>query len=204
MDILTPALVADSVVGLLCALLLVAVWTDVKGHRIPNRLVFAGAALGILLNTFLPEGRGFVSILPGALGFWSALAGMVLGVAIPLPMYALRAMGAGDVKLMAMVGAFLGPLALGIATLLIFIIGGVLSMLTALRYGTLGLLISNVRTIMLSSFFKAVLHEMPVVDSAPVSAGKMPYGVAIAAGTYLYIVLANNGYLDFIRAMFVK
>ncbi len=204
MDILSPDLVADIVVGLLCALLLIAVWTDVKGHRIPNRLVLAGAALGILLNTFLPEGRGFVSVLPGALGFWKAVAGLALGLAIPLPLYILRAMGAGDVKLMAMVGAFLGPLALCIAALLIFITGGVLSMLTALRYGTLGLLISNVRTIMLSSFFKAVLNEMPVVDSAPVSAGKMPYGIAIAVGTYLYIVLANNGYLDFIRSVFVR
>lgn len=202
MDMLTPDQIAECAVMLLCGLLLIAVWTDVKGHRIPNWLVLAGAILGILLNTILPEGRGFVSILPGGLGFWHALAGMTFGLAVPMPMYILRAMGAGDVKLMAMVGAFLGPLALCMAALIIFITGGVLSLLTALRYGTLRLLVSNVHTIILGSFFKAALNEIPTVDAAPISAGKMPYAIAIAAGTYLFIVLANKGFLDFIRFAF--
>ncbi len=71
--------------------------------------MFFGAGLGLLLNSVLPEGYGFVSSLPGALGLWKALAGLGLGLLIMLPLYMLRALGAGDVKLMAMVGAFLGP-----------------------------------------------------------------------------------------------
>ncbi|MFD2270623.1 prepilin peptidase [Undibacterium arcticum] len=69
MDYLTPTLNAVIVIGLLCALLLVAVWSDVKSHRIPNWLVLAGAGLGLLLNSVLPLGYGFVSSLTGALGF---------------------------------------------------------------------------------------------------------------------------------------
>lgn len=202
MNFVTPDLVASSAVWLLCALLLLAVWSDVKSHRIPNRLVFAGAALGLLLNWLLPEGRGFISILPGALGFWKALLGLALGLALMLPMYMLRAMGAGDVKLMAMVGAFLGPRSVFISTLLIFMVGGVLSLFIALRHGNLTLLFGNVRTMLMSSFFKAALHEVPRLDAAPVSAGKLPYAVAIAAGTMIYMVLASNGYLDFFTSIF--
>ncbi len=93
----------------LLALLLAATWFDVRSHRIPNKLVFWGALAGVLLHVALPEGRGFISSLPGGLGFLDALAGLGIGLAVFLPVYLLRAMGAGDVKLMAMVGAFLGP-----------------------------------------------------------------------------------------------
>jgi prepilin peptidase CpaA len=146
---------------------------------------------------------GFVSILPGALGLWKALLGLLLGVALTLPMYVLHAMGAGDVKLMAMLGAFLGPRSLFFSALLIFMVGGLLSVVTALRYKTLGLMFNNVRNMLWGSYFKAALRTMPVVDAAPVSAGKMPYGVAIALGTYLYIALFSLGYLDFLRYLFL-
>lgn len=202
MHFLTPALVAYSVIALLCVLLLAAVWTDVKSHRISNRLVFSGAVLGLLCNGLLPEGLGYVSMLPGALGFWLALGGLALGIALTLPMYILGAMGAGDVKLMAMVGAFLGPRALFVAALLIFIAGGVLALLTTLTNGKLGQMLHNVRTILVSSFFKTIMHQMPKLDAIPASAGKMPYAVAIALGTIGFIALARSGYMEFFRFIY--
>lgn len=198
MNILTPALIAAIANLILSALLLGAAWSDVKSHRIPNRLAFFGAGLGLLLNSVLPEGFGFVSALPGAVGLWKALEGLVLGLVVFLPMYALRAMGAGDVKLMAMVGAFIGPNALIGTILLTFLIGGVLSLLTALRNGTLRQMFDNLKTMLLSSFFKAAMQQMPTLDAAPVSAGKMPYGVAIAAGTFSYFAMAYSGNTAFL------
>ncbi|MBI3284998.1 MAG: prepilin peptidase [Burkholderiales bacterium] len=202
MNFLTPALLANGVIALLCTLLLAAVWTDVRSHRIPNRLVFAGAALGLVFNGVLPEGFGFVSILPGALGFWPAMAGLGLGTVLTLPMYMAGAMGAGDVKLVAMVGAFLGPYALLASALLIFIAGGVLAATTALGKGNLNLLLGNVRYMVMSVVFKTLMHEIPKLDAAPVSAGKMPYAIAVAAGTISYVVLASNRYLDFFRFIY--
>jgi prepilin peptidase CpaA len=111
-------------------------------------------------------------------------------------------LGAGDVKLMAMSGAFLGPRSILVSALLIFVLGGLLSVTAALRYGTLNLMMSNVRSMLQGSYFKAALHTMPVVDAAPVSAGKFPYGIAIAGGIFLYIALANAGYLDFFGYVF--
>ena len=94
---------------LLCALLALAVWHDVLTRRIPNWLVLSGMLMGLALNSILPSGAGFFSDPSGAIGFLLALEGAALGLAMLLPLYAFGAMGAGDVKLMAMVGAFLGP-----------------------------------------------------------------------------------------------
>ena len=85
MNRLSPPLLAIIVIGLLCTLLLAAVWSDVKSHRIPNWLVLTGIGFGLLLNSVLPQGYGFVSSLTGALGFDKALAGMALGLVIMLP-----------------------------------------------------------------------------------------------------------------------
>ncbi|HEX9143437.1 MAG TPA: A24 family peptidase, partial [Candidatus Binatia bacterium] len=95
--------------SVLCILLFLAVLHDVRTRRIPNRLVFPGAVIGLALNTILPPGTGFFAEPSGAVGFLASLGGAGIGVAILLPMYAFGALGAGDVKLMAMVGAFLGP-----------------------------------------------------------------------------------------------
>ena len=85
---------------LLTGLLLIAAVSDYRTRRIPNELVLAGAAAGLLGNTLF-------STLPLD-GFVTALQGLATGLAAFLPLYLLRLMGAGDVKLMAMVGAFLG------------------------------------------------------------------------------------------------
>lgn len=200
MDNLTPSLIATIALTPLVMFLLLAVWHDVRMHRIPNRLVLIGVVSGLLLNTVLPQGYGFISALPGAIGFWKALAGLGLGFALLLPLYVLRAMGAGDVKLMAMVGAFLGPNAIIGAILVTFIVGGVLTLVVVVRNGSLRLLLDNLRIMLVLSFIKStVLHQMPKVDAAPVSAGKMPYGVAIALGTFSYIALERGGHMNFLK-----
>lgn len=200
MNNLTPSQIALIAVSPLFALVLGALWSDIRSHRIPNRLVFWGAGLGLLLNSVMPEGYGFISSLPGALGPGKALAGLGLGFVILLPMYVLRAMAAGDVKLMAMIGAFLGPNAVIGTILMTFIVGGILSLAVVLRQRTLGLLIANLRTMLTGSFIKgAFLHQMPTIDAASVTAGKMPYGVAIAVGTFIYIALEHGGHMDFLK-----
>ena len=123
-----------------------------------------------------------------------------LGLVIMLPLYMLRALGAGDVKLMAMVGAFLGPNATIGAILVTFIVGGVLTLLVVARNRTLALLIENLRTMFMSALIKTtMLHEIPKVDAAPVTAGKLPYGVAIALGTFVYVALEHGGRMNFLK-----
>src|SRR5471032_315693 len=117
---------------LLCTLLALAVWNDLRTRRIPNWLVFSGALLGLTLNAALPAGAGLFIAPQGAIGLLWALAGLALGLLLLLPMYMLRALGAGDVKLMAMLGAFVGPLAIAGIVVLTLLAGGVLALLVAL------------------------------------------------------------------------
>lgn len=198
---ITPQTVAMSVIALLSALLLLASWQDAKSHRIPNKLVFSGAALGLMLNSFLPEGFGFTSQLPGAIGFFSALAGLGIGLGILLPFYMLRTLGAGDVKLMAMVGAFVGPDAVISIILVTFLIGGLLAIIIAMKKGVFKEMFGNLKQMAIGSYFKLALHEMPTVDDMPQTAAKMPYAIAIAAATFVYIILADKGHMPMFRVM---
>ncbi|MDE2389309.1 MAG: prepilin peptidase, partial [Betaproteobacteria bacterium] len=83
---------------ILSILLMTACWQDFHDYRIKNNLIITGTIFGVALNTFLfPE-----------TGFLDSAAGLGLGLLLLLPLYLLRVMGAGDVKLLAMVGAFVG------------------------------------------------------------------------------------------------
>src|SRR6516165_3893509 len=72
---------------------------DLRARRVPNWLTLTVALLAIALNAFLFE----------TAGIWMSLKGMGLAMSIYFPLYLLRGMGAGDVKLMAAVGAIAGP-----------------------------------------------------------------------------------------------
>lgn len=193
MEQLNPALIADGVLCLLGALLAAAVCSDLKSRRISNKLVLAGICAGCLLNIALPEGNGFLSALPGAAGIDGALAGLATGFCLMLPMYLLRALGAGDVKLMAMVGAFLGPDAILRVVLATFLAGGMLSLTVAVHGHQLRRLANNLHTMMLACYFRLAMNEMPAMSAIPESAGKMPYAVAIAAGTLACIAIKRSG-----------
>lgn len=169
-------------------LLFAAVREDIRNQRIPNALVFWGAGLGILLNSVMPEGFGFASPLPAGVGFLSALGGWAIGLAVFLPMYLLRAMGAGDAKLMAMVGAFLGPDDVLGAILATFLAGGILSVGYAWKIGALQRTLQNIRFILYSNAVKVAGGNVPSLADAPVSAGRFPYAAAIAVGTLSYLV----------------
>src|SRR5687768_11743315 len=85
-------------VATLLALLGSAMWCDIRTRRIPNKLVLVGLA-----TSFVAQG------LRGLDGTQAWFLGTLAGFGLLLPLYVIRAMGAGDVKLMAMVGSFLGP-----------------------------------------------------------------------------------------------
>jgi prepilin peptidase CpaA len=89
--------------------LLGAVWFDVRERRIPNKIVAGGMLCGLVLQTLAPQGSGLFEFSWGGLGPWQALLGLAAGLALFMPLHLLRAVGAGDVKLLAMVGTWLGP-----------------------------------------------------------------------------------------------
>lgn len=172
----------------LMALLLLAMREDVRSHRIPNKLVLVGVVLGLGLNGLLPGGLGFNSEVPGGIGWLSALKGLALGIAVLLPIYLLRAMGAGDVKLMGMVGAFLGAGDLIGAVIATFIAGGVMALVVALCSRQLMNMLQNIKLMLFGGLLKMNAGQLPTMNDLPVSVVKLPYAVAITVGTLGYLM----------------
>ncbi len=160
---------------LLFALLAAAVWHDVRARRIPNAIVFPGMLLAVLLHALLPA---------GGLGIVSALGGLAIGLAFLLPMYALRLMGAGDVKLLAMVGAFVGAGQILTVAVLTLLAGGVLALAVAAWHGQLRRIVGNACQMVLHTGLSGLSGTIaaPMATPAPAS-GRLPYAVAIATAT---------------------
>ena len=163
---------------LLCILLAGAVWHDVRWRRIPNVLVACGAVAALLLH-------GLLTPAAGGIGTVSALAGMALGLGLLLPMYMLRTLGAGDVKLMAMVGAFIGPQQVLSATLLTLLAGGVLALVVAALTGVLRQVLGNGYRMLVHSMTRGLGGGDVRLDAPLAASGRLPYGLAIASGTLL-------------------
>jgi prepilin peptidase CpaA len=160
---------------LLATVLLAAVVSDLRRRRIPNALVLYGLLTGLALQAFAPAGAGLLQ--DGGQGLGPALAGGLAGLALFLPMWLLRILGAGDVKLMAVVGVWLGTAAVLQAALWTLLAGGVLALVMAVASGTL-------RQVLFNTVLVLTSHAPPLATQPQAAPGlRLPYAVAIAAGS---------------------
>ena len=149
----------------------VACIADLKTRRIPNVLTL-GAAAGAC---------GHYLVAAGLSGLGWAAAGWVVGLLLFLPVFALRGMGGGDVKLVAALGAWLGPgLTLWLA-LFTALAGGPLAVGVALSRGYLRQALSNVWALL--TFWRvAGLQPHPAMTLDTSGTPRLPYAVPIAVG----------------------
>jgi prepilin peptidase CpaA len=113
----------------------------------------------------------------------SPLVGLATGFALLLPLHLLRAMGAGDVKLMAMVGAFVGPSTVVTATLYTLLAGGLLSLVYMLGHGVAAQTFSNLRFLLTDWAVRAGSGQGARLPPLQTTAARLPYALAIALGT---------------------
>jgi prepilin peptidase CpaA len=183
---LTPETWQSMGLAALALLVLTALMFDVRQRRIPNTLVLLALAGGLLINLIGPHiwlrGTGLLTLYPGALGIKGAVLGALTGLAVFLPFYLLRAMGAGDVKLMAGIGAFVGPAATINLALFILVTGGVLAVVRMVWVRKTQLVLFNVATALGQWVPGSVTRFDPVTQSAD----RMPYGLAMAGGLLAY------------------
>jgi prepilin peptidase CpaA len=185
---MTQELIGLLALMILMVLLLLVTREDIRSHRIPNKLVLVGVVLGLGLNGLLPGGLGFNSEVPGGIGWLAAFKGLLLGIVVLLPMYLLRAMGAGDVKLMGMVGAFLGTGDLVGVVIATLIAGGLMALAVALWSRQLVNMLQNIKLMLFGGLLKMNSGQLPTMNDLPVSVAKLPYAVAITAGTLGYLI----------------
>ncbi len=104
-----------AIIATLLVLLAAAVVTDLRSHRVPNILLAPALSIALLVHT----------LHGGADGLVMAVGGLALGVVMFLPLYLVGGMAAGDVKLLGVVGCFLGPWGAVIAGMATMMVGGV-------------------------------------------------------------------------------
>lgn len=163
--------------AVLAGLLLYAVISDVRTRRIPNLLTLPGILLGLALFT----------VEAGLKGLLSGLAGAGAGVALLFLPFAYGGMGAGDVKLLAVVGAFGGARFAFVSFLGAALFGGVVSGFVLWREGRLG---ATLRAVLwgIAAFVLPAVPFLPL-PKRPEDAPRvgpwpgLPYAVAIAVGT---------------------
>lgn len=110
---------ATAMTFVLVMTLIMSTITDLMHHRIPNLILLP--ALTIALVAQITVG--------GAAGLFSAVAGLLVGLILLLPLYVMGGMGAGDVKLLAVAGAFLGPWGTAVAGAVTLVAGGLYAIL---------------------------------------------------------------------------
>jgi prepilin peptidase CpaA len=156
---------------LACILALGAAFVDLRSRRIPNSLTYPAILLAFGIRAV---SGSYHLLLPTG-------AGLALGAGLILPAYLFKAMGAGDLKLMAALGAFLGPKMILTVFLNSLIAGGLIALMYLALRGELRAGLRNALTWVAGIFRRRAGYVPPGEEW--VSIGKIPYGMAIAIGT---------------------
>jgi prepilin peptidase CpaA len=149
---------------------------DVRTRRIPNAISGPAVVAGVILNT-ISYG------LPG-LG-WS-LAGVGIMVAILLAPFALGGLGGGDVKMMAAVGAFLGPRLALYGLLVGMVLGGIVMVIHLVRIGRLTEKVASLRTMVVNAALLRSVDPLRMAANDPVVVS-LPYSVPLGLGAAIVV-----------------
>ena len=159
--------------------LMVATFTDLRSHRIPNWLVFPFLLAGIA-----------VSFLPHGIGIHRSLLGILLAVSVLGIFWWLGGMGMGDMKLCTAIGAWVGPGQLGTALVMTGITGGLMALCWAVAGGFLKDSLAGAGELMFGLTKRGIRPHPELVLDNP-RTRKMPYAPAIAIGTLLSFFAAR-------------
>ena len=149
----------------------VAMIWDVRTRRIPNALTLGAAVAAI----------AFGAVSDGVWGLGMSAAGWLVGAALFLPFFALGGMGAGDVKLLAALGAWLGPADAVWLAIFASIAGGVLAAIVSVYHGYLRQAGTNV-WLMLMQWRAVGPGPVPGMTLRDTRGPRLAYAVPIAAG----------------------
>lgn len=171
---------------ILLLILAIAVITDLRSRRIPNWLTYPAMGAGLSYHVYVDGWQGFLF----------GIEGLSLGFALLIVFYLLGGMGAGDVKLMAAVGSFLGPKLVFVAFLFTALAGGVYAIIILILYGKARDLmhpwVLTLKTLILTG--KLIIVPAQNKEKLPA----LYYGVAIAVGTCVTVILQRYNYINFI------
>ncbi len=161
------------------AILILAAWIDGRELKVPNWITFPMILSGLVYQTYVG----------GVEGFGAGILGMVVGLLTLLPLYAVGGMGAGDVKLMAGIGAWLGWEITFAAFCVSVVVGAVMAVIMVLSKKSMSHHYQQ---------FLLILSEWMVIKNpyelSKIAAERkprmmlLPYGIPICIGTIGYFI----------------
>jgi prepilin peptidase CpaA len=163
---------APAQIAFLIPLAIIIAYYDVRYRRIPNPFVLATFFSGLLINAIFGG-------LPGVLG---SLAGCLFAFVLMFLLHVFGAMGAGDVKLFAAIGAVMGAHLILPTFLVVILTGGLLAMISIIRAGAVGPTMQRVLQILVGLLPG---WEMPRFAVPADRRSTIPYGVAITIGSLI-------------------
>lgn len=152
--------------------LIISLVTDIYSRKILNIVTIPAIIVGFVYFTFQ---SGFEGVL-------FSVSGFLLGFIVLLIPFYIGGMGAGDVKLMAAIGALMGAAFVFKAFIFTALIGGIISLFLLLRRMS----IMQVVTHMFVTFtvFRGNAKKMHATTEEK-SNYSFPYGIAIVLGTFV-------------------
>jgi len=160
------------IITLLLPLAIIITYYDVRYRRIPNAFVLATLVGGVAIN----------SISGGLPGLYASLGGCVLAFVLMFMLHIFGAMGAGDVKLFAAIGAVTGaPLVLP-TFIVVILTGGLLAAVSIVRAGVVMTTMQRVLQILVGLLPGWEMPKFAVPSDRSLT---IPYGVAITIGSII-------------------
>ena len=157
-------------------------WVDFRTRKIPNWLTVPAVVLGLALRT----------AVSGWSGAKASLEGAGLALVLLLPLVLMRALGAGDWKLMGAVGAFLGPVLFLFVLLGSVLVSGLMAIVEMMRTRRVKETFRNLG-VLVQGFFSFGLRANPEISLDNPALLKLPFGVAVAISALACFCAARLG-----------
>jgi prepilin peptidase CpaA len=161
---------------------LVAALVDFRTRKIPNWLTVPAFFVGLTLR----------AVLSGWSGAKASLEGAGLALILLLPLVLMRALGAGDWKLMGAVGAFMGPILFLFVLLGSVLVSGLMAMVEMTRTRRVKETFHNL-LVLVRGFFSFGLRAHPEISLDNPALLKLPFGIAVAISTLVCFCAARWG-----------
>jgi prepilin peptidase CpaA len=171
-DTVTTPYVVITIVGLIACVI------DVRWRRIPNVLTLTTALSGLLYHYSIS----------GSDGLGTAALGSLVGLALFFPLFALGGLGAGDVKLLAAFGAWLGPQQTLMAAAATTILGAIAALIVVLARRRLSNTLANLYGL-LAFWMVRGLRPQPGMTLATADSLRLAYALPITMGALATIWL---------------
>jgi len=164
----------DPAVVALTVLLAAASIADLRARRIPNLLIGFGLCIGF----------GLAWSAMGLTGLWFALKGAATGFALFFPLFLLRAFGAGDVKLMMVVGSLVGAEDALVIALIALVAGGALGLASSVATRRLRGMLANLK----ATLFALASRDFELASGlAQATAYRVPFAIAVLIGAMAWL-----------------